>query len=152
MKTKFLLLALSVWCCSCMPAIMVGSVPCKQTAQGFVFDNQSVELLQNDELQVWSEVDMRYNGALVFELVLEVYCNDEIIYTQKCDPRFAGPRFSEKLKVQEGIIHYKYSSENVRITAHKDGNYTVKAAMVVTGNGNIQMNKYDLSLKVVEAG
>lgn len=109
--------------------------------------SEDVQLFSGDELAIWSDMDLEYNGEPLIRGVIQVLDGNEIVFGQEFDPRESNLTVGEKKVSLNGHTSWSFSKKNAVFEPQKDGMYTVKCFFMAPPNSGVKVNKAHIVLK-----
>ena len=106
-----------------------------------------IQLFSGDQLAIWSEMDLEYNGEPLIRGVVQILNGNEIVFGQEFDPRESELTIGEKRVQLNDHTSWSFSKKNTVFEPQKDGMYTVKCFFMAPPNNLVKVNKAHIVLK-----
>ena len=136
--------------CSTLMGEEVGRLPINQISSNMddiVLKETSVDLKKNDEIAIWSDMDVEYEGDVSLRFRIEISKDGEILDRLEIDPTDKNITVGEVRTSVMGKVDWSFSGKNHEIVIEDDGNYTFKGILVASENESLIVNKAELVLK-----
>lgn len=104
-----------------------------------------VALLKDDEISIWSEIDVAYEGKADMQFSVGIFLNDELYKAMTFDPREKNVTMGEVKTDINGNVKWKFKGKNKTYKILEDGTYTIKSFFIASQNVNLQ--KAELVIK-----
>ncbi|RSK44019.1 hypothetical protein [Hymenobacter rigui] len=117
------------------------------TPQQEVVKETTVNLHQNDQLALWSEMDMEYQGEAPLRFQVVVLQNGQPFKQLELDPTEKNVSVQEAKTDINGRVSWSFSGKNAELTIPKDAAYTFKARLIAAPNPTLRLHKAELVLK-----
>lgn len=107
----------------------------------------SLDLKKDNEIAIWSDMDIEYEGNVTLRFRVEILKNGENFKTLEIDPTDKNITIGE---IKTSIIDktdWSFSGKNYEIKIEEDGNYTFKGILVSSENSTLKVNKAEIVLK-----
>ena len=106
-----------------------------------------VQLFPGDELTIWSDMNLEYNGEPMIRGIVQVLDGNEIVFGQEFDPRISGITVSEKKVTLNNHTSWSFLKKNAVFEPQKDGMYTIKCFFMAPTDNGVKVNKAHIVLK-----
>ncbi|MEL7123409.1 MAG: hypothetical protein AAFO07_28445 [Bacteroidota bacterium] len=107
----------------------------------------SIELKKDEEIYVWSNMDMEFEGILKMEFQMEILKNGAPLGNITIDPTDRTKLTLNKLRTSNGNkTSLSFSRKNAQINIPEDGTYTFKAYLE-SRTTNLKIDKAELVLR-----
>ena len=105
-------------------------------------------LKKGEQVGVWSEIDIEYEGNIGLRFRLDIYKGDEpIAEGMEIDPMEKNITLGETKISVNGKVDWSFTGRNTSLTFDEDGEYTFKAILVASNNPTLKINQAELVLK-----
>ncbi|OUJ74527.1 hypothetical protein [Hymenobacter crusticola] len=144
-----LALALPLQGCNALFGKEVSRLPVNvvSTAGHEVVREATLKLQKDDEVSLWSEMDMAYDGEAPLRFQLLILKNGAAFQELEINPTDKHITVGELKTSINGRINWSFSGKNGEITVPENANYTFKARLVAANNPTLQIKKAELVLK-----
>lgn len=112
-----------------------------------VVKEATVELQKNDEVALWSDMDMAYEGEAPVRFQVQVLQNGAPYQQLELDPTDKNVSVGEVKTSINGKTTWSFTGKNGALTVPATGKYTFKARLVATNNPTLTIKKAELVLK-----
>ena len=151
MKKLFNLLMLSLILAGCdaITGKEVGRLPINQvsTEENLVSKEVTLDLKKGDEVAVWSDMDIEYEGEVDLRFRIELWENGEKQLSAEVDPTQKNITMGEIRTTINDKTEWSFFGKNTEIKIEDDGKYTIKAALVASENPTLKVTKAEMVLK-----
>jgi len=107
----------------------------------------SLDLKKGQELVIWSDMDVEYDGEVSFELKLEISRNGEHFGQLTLDPTKKNVTLGEtKIAIMDNT-KWSFLGRNKKIDIKEDGQYTFKGILIASENESLTVHKAELIFK-----
>lgn len=144
-----LVLLLSVNGCSALFGEEIGRVHALQEGQDFDAELNEVvlDLKKGDEIGIWSEMDMHYEGQVGIEIALGIWVDESILQEISFDPRDKNPSLMEVKTSLGNTTDWSFSGKHGTVKIEQDGSYLFRAVLKTSGGSNLKFDVADVVLK-----
>jgi len=155
MRKNFSLLILSVALytlsgCSILTGEEVARLSINQVSydnNNLIIEEVSLALKQEEEIKIWSDMDIEYEGDVVLRFRMEILKDGEAFGGLEIDPTDKNITIGEVKTSLLGKTDWIFSGKNTEIKIEEDGNYTFKGMLVASENPSLVINKAEIVLK-----
>ncbi len=113
----------------------------------FIDDEVTIALKKGDEIALWSDMDMEYDGDVNLRFRIKMFKDGTKTSELEIDPTQKNITIGEvKTKIMNST-KWSFSGKNSEIKIEEDGNYTLKSILVASKNPSLKVNKAELVLK-----
>lgn len=106
----------------------------------------TLDLAQGEQVAVWSEMDMEYEGDVALQFKMQALLDGELVEEYAIDP-FEGNVTMNAKEVSLGNSTSKsFTKKNMTFTAPDSGSYVFVAYLVSDGNPSLVLNKAEILL------
>lgn len=135
--------------CGDLTAKEIARVPVnKYDPSGFGQKYTRVSLLQNDNIAIWTDIDMDYKGPVDLAMTLEIYkSNDELYKRIEFSPFEKTITKNEVKLTANGRTQWKFSGKNAEIKVEQAGMYKFVATLRTSMNSTLKMKQPQVVLK-----
>ena len=155
MKRIYLLFSvLSI--CSLLPSCgalfgeEIGRLPINEISRGedsLAVKETSLDLKKDQEIAIWSDMDLEYEGNAAFRFRLSILKDGESFKLIEIDPTDKNVTVGEVQSTIMGKTNWSFSGKNGSFVVPEDANYTFKGVFVTSENPTIVVNKAELVFK-----
>lgn len=151
MKRFLVLLLIPVlfFACEALTGKEIGRLAINQlsTDDNLVIKELALNLMQGDEIAVWSDMDFKYEGDLGIIFRLQVLRDGEELTVLDIDPREKNITMGEVRTDVMGKVDWSFTGKNTSITIDENGTYTFRAGLISDGNPTLEVKKAELVFK-----
>jgi hypothetical protein len=151
MKTLLTLLLISVVLTGCDALVgkEVGRLPINQlsTEENLVVKETTLDLKKDDEIGIWSDMDVEYEGDVALRFRMEIAKNGKTIGGFELDPMEKNITLGEIKTTLGNKTDWSFSGKNSSYTVEEDGQYTFKGILVASENPSLKVTKAEVVLK-----
>ncbi|MBL3656260.1 hypothetical protein [Fulvivirga sediminis] len=136
--------------CDALTGKEVARIPVNEVStddNNLLIKETSLDLEKGDELSIWSDIDVEYEGDVVMSFRMEVLKDGAKFGGMEIDP-FEGDMTINESKVQlGGKTEWGFTRRNANLTIEEAGNYTFQAILVTSENPTLKIDKAEIVLK-----
>lgn len=151
MKTplKLFVLTLLLTACDALTGKEVGRLQINQlsTEENLVIKETTMDLKKDDEIGIWSDMDIEYEGDVALRFRVEVWKDGEQIGTFEIDPTDKNITMGEVKTTVMGKTEWSFSGKNSEYKIEADGKYTFKGILVSSENSSLKVTKAEVFFK-----
>ena len=107
----------------------------------------TLPLKAGEEVGIWSEMDLEYDGNVELRFRLEVYKDGKLIQQLEVDPTQKTISSNEVRKEINGSVDWRFTGKNGTYPIEADGEYTFKSILVASDNPTLVVHKAELVLR-----
>jgi len=136
--------------CSALTGEEVGRLPINQVStddDNLIMKEISLDLKKDEQIAIWSDMDIKFEGDVALIFRVEVLKNGEILNGFEIDPTDKNITIGEVKTSVMGKTDWRFSGKNGDYKIEEDGNYTFKGILVASENPTLQVNKAEIVLK-----
>ena len=136
--------------CDAITGKEVGRLPINEIStddNNLILKETSIDLKKDDEIAIWSDMDIEYEGDVALRFRIEVLKNGEKLGGLEIDPTNKNITIGEIKTSIMGKTDWSFQGKNSEIKIEDDGNYTFKAILVASENPSLVINKAEVVLK-----
>lgn len=136
--------------CSALTGEEIGRLPINQVStddDNLVIKELSLDLKKGDEIAIWSDMDIEYEGDVAMRFRVEILKNGENFGGLEIDPTDKNITIGEIKTSLMNKTDWSFSGKNSEIKIEEDGNYTFKGILVASENRTLKVNKAEVVLK-----
>jgi hypothetical protein len=112
-----------------------------------IIKETSLNLKKGEEIAIWSEMDIEYEGDVALRFRMEVSKDGENFGDLEIDPTDKNITIGEVKTSLMGKTDWRFSGKNSKIKIEEDGNYTFKGILVASENSTLKVTKAEIVLK-----
>lgn len=101
-------------------------------------ESVTLDLMAEDEVALWSEMDMKYDGDANMVFYVTVLLEGEELEELQFDPREKNISMKEVQTDINGKVNWSFSGKNGTFSIPEDGAYTFKGVFFATPNVSIE--------------
>jgi hypothetical protein len=116
------------------------------TKGNLIIKETNLGLKRGDVVEVWSDVDVKYEGVLNLLFRIQILKNEENIGVLEIDPIDKTITINEIKTSLLGNSRWSFQGKNSEIKIEEDGDYTFKG-LLVSNTKNLLINKAEIVLK-----
>ncbi len=145
----FSILPLLLFSCNFFTGDEVGRLKINQlsTEDNLIISETSIDFEKGDQVKIWTDMDLEYDGNIELRHFLEIYLEDEKIKEIEIDPFDKNVTIKESKMSINGNTKWSFSGKSQEITFDKNGKYTFKAFLMAGINDDIIIKQADLVFK-----
>jgi hypothetical protein len=146
---SFLLIPVIFLACEALTGKEIGRLAINQlsTDDNLVIKELALDLMQGDEIAVWSDMDFKFEGDLGIVFRLQVLRDGEELTVLDIDPREKNITMGEVRTDVMGKVDWSFTGKNTSITIDEKGTYTFRAGLISDGNPTLEVKKAELVFK-----
>ena len=135
--------------CSALAGEEVGRIKVNEVSDPdhIVYKEITIALKKNDEIGIWSDMDIAYEGDVAMRFQLGLWKDGKQMGVMEIDPTENDMTLDVFKKSINGKTEWSFKGRNKNITIGEDGNYTFKAAFGASDNKTLKVNKAEIMLK-----
>ncbi|QCK13363.1 hypothetical protein [Mangrovivirga cuniculi] len=107
----------------------------------------SVALNKGDEIGIWSDMDLAFEGTVQLRFGIKIYKNGEDYRQFEVDPFDKNITLGEVKKTINGDTDWSFFGKNTSIEIEENGNYTFEGVLIASENPTLKIKKANLVLK-----
>lgn len=107
----------------------------------------SIDLKQGEEIALWSDMDMSYEGDVALRFQLEIIMDTTSLGIMELDPMDKNITLGEVKTTLNDKTNWSFSGKNGSFKVEEDANYTFKAILIASDNSTLQIDKAELIIK-----
>ncbi|UOQ51516.1 hypothetical protein [Hymenobacter cellulosivorans] len=144
-----LLLAVPLSSCGSLFGKEVARLPINaiSTPEQEVVKEAALPLQKGEELALWSDMDMAYEGEAPVRFQVQVLKNGTAFQQLELDPTDKNVTVGEVKTAVNGKTTWSFTGKNGSLTIPETGTYTFKARLVAAANPTLKITKAELVLK-----
>lgn len=123
------------------------SVAGVSTDSNFVVGETSVPLHKNEEVALWSHMDMEYDGEIDLLFRVRLVRDSMIVQELEMDPREKNITVGEVQSTFGGHTKWSFTGKNATVTIPADGTYNFQAILVASNPDALKLTTAELVLK-----
>ena len=117
------------------------------TDDNIIVKETSLDLKKGEEIAIWSDMDIQYEGNVALRFRMEILKNGEKFGGLELDPTDKNITIGEVKTSLMGETDWSFSGKNSEIKIEEDGKYTFKGILVASKNPTLIVNKAEIVLK-----
>lgn len=117
------------------------------TAGHEVEKEASLPLKKDDEIALWSEMDVAYEGEAPMRFQVRVTKNGVPVNQLEFDPTAKNVTVGEVKTDLNGRVDWRFSGKNAEFKVPETGTYTFTARLVAAANPSLKIAKAEVVLK-----
>jgi hypothetical protein len=151
MKKPFILFVLPfiIGACSLLTGEEVGRLKINRlsTEDDLQSEEVSIDLKKGDEIAIWSEMDVKYKGEVMFLFKIQVFNGDDFVELLEIDPMDKNVSVGEVKTQINGKTNWKFSGKNMKYEIKEDGKYTFKGILIASKDSDLKIEKAEVVFK-----
>lgn len=151
MKTllKLLALTLILSACDALTGKEVGRLQINElsTEGNLIIKETAMDLKKDDEIGIWSEMDLEYDGDVALRFRIEILKDGEKIGGFEIDPTDKNITIGEARKTFNGHTSWNFTGKNTEYKVEADGKYTFKGILISSENSTLKITKAEVVFK-----
>ncbi|UII27326.1 hypothetical protein LVD15_02545 [Fulvivirga maritima] len=147
---SIILVVLVLASCDALTGKEVARIPVNEVStddNNLIIKETSIDLEKGDELSIWSDIDVEYEGDVVMSFRMEVLKDGAKFGGMEIDPFESDMTMSETKVQAGGLTKWQFNARNANLTIEEDGNYTFQAILVTSENPTLKISKAEIVLK-----
>lgn len=136
--------------CNAITGEEVARLPINQVStsdDNLIVKETSLKLKKDEEIAIWSEMDMEYEGDVALRFKMEILKDGEKYGALEVDPTDKNVTIGEVKTSIMDKTKWSFSGKNAEIKIEEDGNYTFRAILAASENPTLKIDKAELILK-----
>ncbi|WP_417859351.1 hypothetical protein [Xanthomarina gelatinilytica] len=117
------------------------------TESNLVIEQTELNLKKDDDIKVWSDIDIEYEGDVTLMFRIEILKDDENLGVLEVDPMEKSVTIGELKTSIMGKTNWSFTGKNSNITIEEDGIYTFRGLLVSSENPSLTITKAEIVLK-----
>lgn len=117
------------------------------TQEELHIQSTELELKAGDKIQLWTEMNMEYEGYLGLEYRILMIRGTDTLGVYQLDPEDKDITMGEVKTSFGGETKWRFSGRMGKIGIEDDGVYTFSSILAASENPSLKLNKADLVLK-----
>lgn len=117
------------------------------TEGDMVVKETTLNLKKGDEVAIWSDMDIEYEGDVDLRFRIEFLKNGLPMDQLEVDPTDKNITLGEVRTSLMDKTDWSFSGKNAEITIDEDATYTFKAFLIASENPSLVLNKAEVVLK-----
>ena len=117
------------------------------TTTNLISKEASLDLKKGDEIGLWSDIDIEYEGNIVLRFRIGIDRNGEKYGGLEIDPMDKSITIGELKTSIMGKTNWRFVGKNSKIKIEEDGEYTFKGLLVASDNPSLNIEKAEIILK-----
>ncbi|QNH60532.1 hypothetical protein [Hymenobacter sediminicola] len=144
-----LLLAVPLSACDSLFGKEIARLPINtiSTPSQDVVKEAALQLQKGDEVALWSDMDMAYDGDAPVRFQVQVLQNGTPYQELEVDPTEKNVTVGEVKTSFNGKTKWRFTGKNGTVTVPQTGTYTFKARLIAAANPTLRIKKAELVLK-----
>ena len=151
MKKFLTLLALTLVlsACDALTGKEVGRLQINKlsTEGNLIIKETTMDLKKDDEIGIWSEMDLEYDGDVALRFRIEILKDGEKIGGFEIDPTDKNITIGEARKTFNGHTSWNFTGKNTEYKVESDGKYTFKGILIASENSTLKITKAEVVFK-----
>ncbi|SFN42923.1 hypothetical protein SAMN04487989_101374 [Bizionia echini] len=146
----FALLFNLIFGCSSLTGEEIARLPINQLTisdDNLISKEATLSLKKGEEIAVWSEMDIEYEGNVDLRFQIEVSKNGENIGVLEIDPTDKNITIGELKSSINNKTSWSFTGKNSEITIEDNGEYTFKGILIASENPTLKIDKAEIILK-----
>lgn len=132
--------------CDAMLGKEVGRLPINQLSSegNLVIKETTLDLKKDDEVAIWSDMDIEYEGDVALRFKVEMLKNGEKMGGFEIDPTEKNITTGEIKTTVMDKTSWSFSGKNSEIKIEEDAEYTFKGILVASDNPSLKVTKAEV--------
>ena len=146
---KVLAISLVFTGCDALTGKEVGRLQINQlsTKENLIAKETTLDLKKNDEIGIWSDMDIAYEGDVALRFRVEVKKDGKTIGGFEVDPTEKNITIGEVKTTVMGKTDWSFTGKNNVYKIESDGKYTFKGILVASDNATLKVTKAEIVFK-----
>ncbi|TCI84526.1 hypothetical protein [Tenacibaculum sp. M341] len=111
-----------------------------------IIKETSLNLKKDEEIAIWSDMDIEYEGDIALRFRLEILKDGEDFTRLEIDPTEKNITIGEIKTSLMNKTNWSFLGKNSEIKIEEDGNYTFRGILVSSKNPTLKVNKAEIVL------
>ncbi|PJJ60281.1 hypothetical protein [Hymenobacter chitinivorans] len=107
----------------------------------------TLQLQKDEQVALWSDMDMAYDGEAPVRFQVQVLQNGRPYQQLELDPTEKNVTVGEVKTNLNGKVNWRFTGKNGSLTVPAAGTYTFRAHLVAAANPTLRITKAELVLK-----
>ena len=107
----------------------------------------TLDLTEGDDIGIWSDMDMEYDGNVAMQFILEVIFDGETQGVMTYDPRDKNISMMESKTNINGSVNWSYSGKNTSMSVESTGAYTFRANFIANPSETLKLHQAEVVFK-----
>jgi hypothetical protein len=117
------------------------------TEANIVVKETTLDLQKDEEVAVWSDMDIEYEGDITLTFIVEVWRDGEKLGAREFDPTDKNVTIGEVKTTIMGKTNWSFSGRNSSFKIEDPGKYTFKGILVANENPSLKVTKAEVVFK-----
>jgi hypothetical protein len=137
--------------CSALTGEEVGRLPINEvsSAANLIKKETQITLKKGDEIAIWSEMDIEYEGEVSLLFKVSIARDGEVLDVLQVDPRQKDMTFGEVKTSFGNKTNWSFSGRNAIFPIATDGTYTIEAILLASDDNSLVIKKAELVIKKI---
>ncbi len=146
---KLLAILLPLTACDALTGKEVGRLQINQlsTEGNLVIKETTMDLKKDDEIGIWSDMDIEYEGNVQLRFRIEITRDGKPIGTFEIDPTDKNITLGEVRTTLMNKTTWSFSGKNSEYQIEEDGKYTFKGILIASENSTLKVTKAEIVFK-----
>jgi len=146
---KLLAISLVLTGCDALTGKEVGRLQINQlsTEGNLVIKETTLDLKKDDEIGIWSDMDIEYEGDVALRFRVEIWKDGKKLGGFEVDPTEKKITIGEVKTTVMGKTDWSFSGKSSDYKIEEDGKYTFKGILVASENSSLKVNKAEVVFK-----
>jgi len=136
--------------CDALTGKEIARIPVNQISvndSNLIIKETSIALKKGDEIGIWSDMDLEYEGDIYLRFKLEILKNGKKLGKLEIDPLEKSVTIGEVKTTVMDKTNWSFTGKNSEITIEEDATYTFKAILIGVVNPTLIVKKAEIVLK-----
>jgi hypothetical protein len=107
----------------------------------------SLDLKKDDEIMIWSDMDIEYEGNVEFRFIITILKDGEHFGEFEIDPTDKNITVGEMKTCIMEKTEWRFSGKNTELLIEENAHYTFKGMLVASENPTLKVTKAEVILK-----
>jgi len=128
----------------------VARLPINQISTGddtLFIKEATLDLKKDEEIAIWSDMDIEYEGDVVLRFKIEILINGEVFGGLEIDPTDKNITIGEVKTSFMGKTNWSFTGKNSELQIEDDGSYTFRGILLASENPSLKVKKAEIVLK-----
>ena len=148
--TLFLITLAILSSCDALTGTEVGRLAINEVStndSNLIIKEASLDLLKDESISIWSDMDMEYEGDVEFRFRMEILKDGVTYGNLEIDPTDKNVTIGGMKTEIMGKTDWSFTGRNKSLTIEEDGHYTFRALLAASDNPSLNLKKAELVLK-----
>ena len=146
----FVIISIFLSSCSVITGEEIGRLSINKVSsdnQNMIIEEVSIQLKKDQEIALWSDMDIEYEESVGLLFKIEISKGDSIIGVLEIDPTDKNRTLGEVKTSIMGKTEWSFSGKNKKMKMEEDALYAFKGILIASENASLKINKAEIVIK-----